>query len=326
MLKFFRRSTLLLLMALALGSMISTALAQDEESAAPSPILETLAPLPAATGGVAVDTDGNIFVADIGIAPSRNGQTVYKVTPEGEVSIFVQDSAILGASGNAFDSEGNLYQSSLRRNTISKITPEGELSTFATASEGLLSPVGIYIDEEDTLYVANCGGASVLVINSQGELIDRFNSFLFNCANGISLDEDKNIYVANFNNGNVLKIDAETEEISVFVTVPGNNNGHLFYAGGFFYMAARGGARIYTLSLEGELEVFAAIGVRGHVDGPALEGQISLPNDLGLSPDGNILYFNDGEPTTGTANQPSFLKRIIINPDADSDSSESNEE
>jgi len=278
-------------------------------------ILDTLAPLPAATGGVAVGADGNVYVADIGAAPDRNGQRVYRVTPNGEVEIFVQDHLILGASGNAFDAQGNLYQSSLRHSQIVKISPDGGLSIFANSNQGVTNPVGLVFDEEGTLFVANCGGGNVLILNSDGEQVRTINSALFNCPNGIALDDEKNIYVANFSNGNVLKIDAESFQTEIFVTLPGNNNGHITWADGFFYLVDRGGARIYTLSLDGDLEPFAATGERGHVDGPVGVAQISLPNDLGISPDGDILYFNDAEPTTGSLNQPSFLKRIMLNPD-----------
>ena len=312
---FFRSTFWMMSLALVLLATFAPASAQDEETAAPSPILETLTPLPAATGGVAVHPDGDIYVADI------DTQSIYRVTPEGDVELFVDDPQLIGASGNTFDLDGNLYQSSLRNDHIAQITPEGEISIFAGPELGLNSPVGIFIDhDEEIFYVANCGGASVLKIDRDGELISVFRSFLFNCPNGISLDADKNIYVSNFSDGSVLKVDAESGDVGFFAAVPGGNNGHLLFAGDFFYLAARGGARLYTLSLDGELEVFAATGTRGHVDGPVLEARISLPNDLGFSPDGRFIYFNDAEPISGNQNQPSFLKRIDLNPETNEES------
>jgi len=278
-------------------------------------VVSTLAELPAATGGVAVGPDGNIFVGDIGAAPSRRGTTVYKVTPEGEVSVFAQAETLLGASGNAFDSKGNLYQSGLRSNRINKITPDGEVSVFATT--GIIAPVGLVFDADDNLYVANCGGRSVQKVTPEGEstMLASSNT-LFNCPNGIALDNDNNVYVANFSDGRVLKVTPEGE-VSLFVTVPGNNNGHITFDGEKFYVVGRGASNIYTLSLDGELEVFAGTTQRGRVDGPALEAKFSLPNDLSISPDGDILYVNEFASTTGTLNQPSVLRKIVLNPDAE---------
>ncbi len=85
-----------------------------------------------ASGGVKVDAEGNIIVADFGESlDNGNGTNVWKVTPQGDVSLFT--SGLSGASGNDFDSQGNLFQSSIGAGTVSKITPNGTLSLFATS-------------------------------------------------------------------------------------------------------------------------------------------------------------------------------------------------
>ncbi|MFB3113174.1 MAG: hypothetical protein ACE10G_14180, partial [Gemmatimonadales bacterium] len=56
--------------------------------------------LPAAVGGVTVDRAGMIYVADF-------RETVWKVTPDGQTSVFA--TGFYGASGNAIDSHGNLF-------------------------------------------------------------------------------------------------------------------------------------------------------------------------------------------------------------------------
>ena len=292
---------------LVTGTQAASGLAQNA-------VVGTLAELPAATGGVAVDQDGNIYVGDIGLAPARRGTTVYKVTTDGEVSVFAQAETMLGASGNAFDSQGNLYQSGLRSNRINKITPDGEVSVFAT--QGIIAPVGLVFDNEDNLYVANCGGRTVQMVTPDGQsTLFASSNTLFNCPNGIALDNDNNIYVANFGDGRVLKVTPDGT-VSEFVTVPGNNNGHITFDGEKFYVVARGAGNIYTLTVDGELELLAGSTRRGRVDGPALEAQFSLPNDLGISPDGNTLYVNEVAALTGTANQPSVLRTIVLNPES----------
>lgn len=266
--------------------------------------------LPAATGGVAIDGAGNIFVGDIGPAPRRGGTKVYKITTQGEVSIFAQGQGLLGASGNAFDSQGNLYQSNLNANTISRITPDGEVSTFV--SDGIAAPVGIAIDAEDNLFVTNCGGNSIQKVTQAGESTQVAASPLFRCPNGIALDEDGNLYVANFRNGLILKVTPDGS-VSEFATVPGRSNGHITYdSKGTFYIAARNANQIYTLNLAGELELFAGTGERGYDDGPLLEATFSLPNDLNISPSDDILYINQVLASSGTRNYPSVIRMIML--------------
>lgn len=129
---------------------------------------------------------------------------------------------------------------------------------------------------------------------------------------GVDVDRDGNIYVANFGDGRVIKVTPDGE-VSEFVRVPGNNNGHITFDGEKFYVVGRGAGNIYTLTVDGKLELLAGTTRRGRVDGPALEAQFSLPNDLAISPDGHILYINEVAATTGSRNQPSVLRTIVLN-------------
>ncbi len=260
-----------------------------------------VAEIPIGSGGMEVDSEGNIYAADFG--PSLNGgrgTVVYKITPEGNASVFAD--GLNGASGNALDSEGNLFQSNIAGNEISKIAPDGTVTRFST--QGLGGPVGIAIDAEDTLYVANCGGGGaashIRKITKEGTSTQHASSTLFNCANGIAIDEASgNLYVANFGNGNILEV-TPNGEVSIFVNVPGGGNGHITMVDGVLYVVARVANQIYRLTLDGELTLLAGSGARGIVDGAALEAAFSLPNDLAASPDGKILYINDVVSTIGT--------------------------
>jgi hypothetical protein len=95
------------------------------------------------SGGVAVDQSGNIYVGDFGATLSNgNGTTVTKILRDGSLSVFA--TGVAGASGNAFDSQGNLFQANIAGNRISKITPDGTVTIFATAN--IVNPVGVAID------------------------------------------------------------------------------------------------------------------------------------------------------------------------------------
>lgn len=265
--------------------------------------------LPSATGGLAVDAEGNIYAANIGLAPARNGSEVYRITPEGEYQLWVEGQGLSGASGNTFDAEGNLLQSSLRANTIHRITPDGTVTEFTR--EGINSPVGIAAAPDGSIYVANCGSNSIQRVTPAGESERFAASPLLACPNGITLDEAGNLYVANFMNGDVVKI-TPAGEAALFVEVPGHNNGHILFHDGLLYVVSRGGHQIFTLTLEGDLTLLAGTGERGHADGLATEARFSLPNDIVVSPDGRRLYVNEALPTSGSANLPSVIRVIEL--------------
>ena len=79
-----------------------------------------------------------------------------------------------------------------------------------------------------------------------------------------------------------------------------------------FYLADRGGSRLYTVDMTGTVELLAGSGSRGHTNGNLLEATMSLPNDLIFSLSGDTLYFNEVEPVAGTTNQPSKLRALIF--------------
>jgi sugar lactone lactonase YvrE len=264
---------------------------------------------PSATGGLAVDAEGLLYAADIGPAPQRNGSTIYRITPEGEVEVWISGEGLSGASGNTFGPDGNLYQSSLNANAIHRITPDGSVSTVT--ADGILGPVGIASAPDGSLLVANCRGGSIQRVGPEGTSELYAQSSLFACPNGITTDDDGVVYVANFSNMDILRV-TPVGEVAVLATLPGGNNGHILYQDGRLIAVSRGGHRIYSLTLDGDVEVLAGTGERGHRDGPALQATFSLPNDVVASTDGRRLYVNEVVPVSGSANHPSRVRVIEL--------------
>lgn len=275
--------------------------------------VETITDAFNASGGVVRGPEGHIYVADFGIRLNNaNGTTVYRIMPEGQQRVFATGFA--GASGNAFDSEGNLYQSNIAGGRISKVTPDGTVSTFATT--GINGPVGIAVDSQDNVFVANCGDHTIRKITPDGTSTAFAANALFACPNGLTIDENDNLYTSNFNNGNVIKITPDGT-VSLLATIPGGNNGHLTYTHGQLYVVARCANRIYRLSLTGQRTLLAGSGARGNADGPATQATFSIPNGIAASVTGDTLYVNDAVPTTGGcvggSLNPIVLRRIILN-------------
>jgi len=263
------------------------------------------------TGGMEVDAKGFVYSSDFGSklgSGGKGGDKVFKIDPQtGKAEVFV--TGLRGASGSAIGPDGDFFQSNVGGNFITRIKPDGTSSVFLT--EDLRSPVGIAIDEEGMLFVANCGSGAIVAVSPEGESSVFVSDPLLSCPNGIVLDEEHNLYVACFNNGDVIKI-SWSGEVTKLATLPGNNNGHLVYRNEYLYVVARGAHQIYKVSLEGEVELFAGTGKRGHEDGPALEATFSFPNDLAFSPDGKTLYVNENgsltEPHTELA--PTVVRAI----------------
>lgn len=231
-------------------------------------------------GGVAVDRLGMIYVADF-------GEHVFKVTPFGAVSVFA--TGLYGSSGNAIDAAGNLFQANFFGNSISKIDRNGSLETFA---EGFAGPVGVAIDPAGGLFVCNCSSNTLSRVSAAGEVAEFAASGLFNCPNGITRTPDGNLYVVNFSDNLMLKVTPEGS-VREFVRIPGGGNGHVTFARGALFATSFQGHRIYRVSLEGEVTLFAGTGALGERDGSTTEATFSWPNGIATGPTGDRLFVND---------------------------------
>ncbi len=120
--------------ALAAVGQERTVYAQVAETVASVEVTTVTDTLPAAVGGLTVDRLGHVYVADF-------GERVWKVSPFGEVTELA--TGLYGASGNAVDSHGTLFQANFFGNTISRISRDGTTETFAAGFNG---PVGISIE------------------------------------------------------------------------------------------------------------------------------------------------------------------------------------
>jgi len=136
--------------------------------------------------GVAVDSSGNVYVADSG-----NG-TVRKITPAGVVSTVAGTAGVFGyldeagpaaqfdeLEGITTDTSGNIYVVE-GTGTVRVITPTGTVSTLAGTYLGLgdtdgaadysqfYFPQGISTDTQGNVYVSNTGHNTIRMISTTG--------------------------------------------------------------------------------------------------------------------------------------------------------------
>jgi streptogramin lyase len=188
--------------------------------------------------GIALDSAGNVYVADTGNA------TIRKVTSTGVVTTVAGTPSNRGnvdgtgtaaqfnyPLGIAVDSSGSLYVADAYTNTIRKITPAGVATTFAGAAlirgdaDGAGSaaqfnyPSGVAVDTAGNVYVADTYNDTIRKITAAGAVSTLAGSAgisgmndgtgiyaLFNQPVGVTVDGIGNVFVADTVNCTIRKV------------------------------------------------------------------------------------------------------------------------
>ena len=148
--------------------------------------------------GVAVDTNGNVYVAD------EANQIVRKITPAGVVTTLAGSALkpgnadgtgsaarFNGPHGVAVDTNGNVYVSGSGNDTIRKITPGGVVATLAGSGK-------------------------------RGSADGTGSAAQFNCPYGVAVDTNGNVYVADGSNNTIRKITQNGDGSVTVSTLAGN--------------------------------------------------------------------------------------------------------
>ena len=169
--------------------------------------------------GIAVDSSGNVYIAD------KNNHRIRKITTNGVVSTFagsgfmggyvdgLSTAQFNGPEGVVIDSSGNLFITDTNNNRIRKITTNGVVSTFAGSTPGLLdgngtnarfnAPKGIAIDSSGNLYVVDSSNVCIRKV-TPGGAVSTFA--LLGGVEGIAVNSAGAVYVTIPGGNEVRKI------------------------------------------------------------------------------------------------------------------------
>jgi sugar lactone lactonase YvrE len=206
--------------------------------------------------GIAVDSSGNIFIAD------TQNNTVRKVTTAtGVISNYAgtglpdyggDGSAATGARlrnpyGLAFDASENLYIADSLNHRIRKIIKTtGVISTIAgdgaigsggdggpATSASLQSPAGLAFDTSGNLYIADQGNHKIRKVDTSGNIttiagngasgygsdgVQATATTLYN-PTGVAIDSSNNLYIADSSNHRIRKVVLSTGVITTFAGI-----------------------------------------------------------------------------------------------------------
>jgi sugar lactone lactonase YvrE len=288
--------------------------------------------------GVAVDSAGNVYVAD------TDNHTIRKVSPDGVVITLAGSAGRHGSvngtggrarfyepGGVAVDSVGNVYVADTSNLTIRKITADGVTTTLAGiagifgsadgtgAGARFYAPAGLAVDSAGDVYVADSGNYTIRKVTAAGVVTTLVGTAgewgsadgtgaaaRFGYPTSAAVDSAGNLYIVD--GGRIRKV-TPARNVTTLAGCAGEGSRDGVGTDACFrwphaaavdgaanvYVADRGNSTIRKVTAAGVVTTLAgAASVEALADGTGAEARFRIPSDVAVDSAGNIYLADAG--------------------------------
>jgi sugar lactone lactonase YvrE len=292
--------------------------------------------------GVAVDNNGNVYVADTG------NHVIRKISTTGIVSTLA---GVSGAIGNqdgstsarfhqplalAVDSFGQVFVADFGNGLIRKITPDGNVSTVAAVP----GPQGLAMSNDNLLYVADYASSTVLKVTTSGNVSPwagspnifgntdaaGTNASFYHPA-AVAVDGSGTVYVCDEFNSTVRKVTSSANvstlagQTAMMGSNDGGTNARFFHPQGVIvdsesniFVADTENSTIRKLSPDGLVTTFVGSPSSASVDGSRGNARFSSPGGLVLNAAGDIYVVDSQNSIVRKVTPSGFVTTIAGSP------------
>jgi uncharacterized protein (TIGR03437 family) len=245
--------------------------------------------------GVAVDSSGNVYVAD------RDNNRIRWIGPDGTITT-VAGTGVAGGNGDgglavlaqldsptsvSVDAAGNLYVADTGNRRVRKITASGVI--FSVFAPGLISPSCAIADPSGNVYIADAGGGTIFQVSASGVSTTLLTGLA--SPRGLALDGGGNLYFTEESGQRVQMLGSGGVVTNL---APGSWNiprGIAVSAAGSVFVADTGLQQILRIDSSGQITPVAGDGSAGYAGdgGPALSAELGFPWSVAAGPAGTVL-------------------------------------